>query len=202
MNRWPETEPSLLRRLVDPANDQAWRRFDSLYRPAVYRYARQGGLAESDAEEVAVDVMRRVATAARRWSEQRPPRHFGAWLQRVARNSLLNLVTRELARRGTGGTSNLRRLSQRAEPTGDDHQRWQRQRQETLLRQAAKAMREQFDADTCDVFWRTHVHGQPIGEVAERFGKSAGAVYAIRSRLVRWLREEVERLEKLEAGDE
>lgn len=168
----------------------------------MYRYARLQGLSASDADEVAADVLRRVVAAATRWAKERPSEHFAAWLRRVARNSLLNLVTRELARRGTGGTSNLRMLSERPGPTADDHQQWETQRQKALLRRAAAKMRQHFDPTTCEAFWQTHVQGREVADVAAQLGKSAGAVCAIRRRMVRWLRDEVQRLESMESGNE
>ena len=198
VNDWPKTDTSLIRRLDNPANDEAWRRFDSLYRPLVLHYARVKGLGEADADELSSDVMRRVARAATRWGRQRPPQHFSRWLRRVAHNALLNLVTRELSRRGTGGTSHLRQLHQRAVASDDERRCWQRQRQKTLLLRAATKMRDQFETATCEAFWQTHVENRPIAEVAQKLGKSPGAVYAIRSRMIRWLRDEVRRLEALD----
>ena len=69
MNQWPNTEPTLVERLADPRDDAAWNRFDTLYRPVVYRYARTRGLQHSDAETLVAEVMSRVFRAAGRWSK-------------------------------------------------------------------------------------------------------------------------------------
>lgn len=192
---WPTTDPSLIHRLGDPTNHDAWQRFDTLYRPIVYRLARRRGADHHHAEEVAADVMRRVARAAGRWSQQRPPDRFAAWLTRVANNSLLNLVCRELAKQGRGGTTHQQTLMERC--TADELSRswWAEDRQRELVRLAAERIRGDFDETSWSAFWQTHVEGEPIAEVARRLEKSSGAIYAIRSRIVRRLRSEVANIE-------
>ncbi len=153
-----------------------------------------------DADEVTSDVMRRVARAATRWSDQRPPAQFAAWLTRVAKNSLLNLVCRELSKRGTGGTTHQMTLLERPAANDVSKQLWEEDRKRELVRIAAKRIRDDFDQDSWTAFWNTHVEGEPIAEVAGRLGKTAGAIYAIRSRIVRRLRDEVQAIESEETG--
>ena len=210
MNSWPETESELLRRITDPVDDAAWNRFDALYRPVVYRYARLKGLQHSDAEILVGEVMARVFRAARRWSDSSPgenandavrPQHFRAWLRRVADNALLNLVTRQLARRGTGGTSHQLNLSNRPLPDDAAKQNWQHEHQRQLFAAAARIVQRQVDEEHLTVFWSTHVDGQAVADVAERTRRSVGSVYAIRRRIVRRLRQTVQRLESFRDAD-
>jgi len=207
MNRWPETQSTLLQRMSDPRDDAAWIRFDELYRPVIYRYARSRGLQHADAESLVAEVMVRVFRAARRWAhsdthpaapQQDRPRHFRGWLHRVAENSLLNLVTRQLARRGTGGTSHQLSINGRPTPDDESEQAWRREHRQQLFTAAARMVQAQCDPDQWIIFWKTHVDGQVIAEVANEFDRSIGSVYAIRSRMVRRLRECVDRLERLE----
>lgn len=192
---WPTTDASLIAQLGDRDNHDAWMRFDSLYRPVIYRFVRRAGAGHHDADEVAADVIRRVARAATRWAHGRPPDQFAAWLSRVARNSLLNLVCRELSKRGTGGTTHQMTLMERPSANERSCQRWAEDRQRELVRRAADRIRGDFDRDSWDAFWRTHVEGQPIAQVAHRLGKTPGAIYAVRSRIVRRLRVEVQAIE-------
>jgi RNA polymerase sigma-70 factor (ECF subfamily) len=52
------TQPSLLVRLRDPADEAAWVTLVSTYLPLVYGYCRKCGLQDADAADVAQDVMR------------------------------------------------------------------------------------------------------------------------------------------------
>ncbi|TWU21655.1 hypothetical protein Pla52o_38420 [Novipirellula galeiformis] len=206
MTPWPTPNPLLISDLSDPANDAAWHRFDALYRPLIYRFARRRGLDHHGAEEVVSDVIRRVARVASRWNRapgeerscERPPQRFAAWLNRVSRNSLVNVVCRDLSHRGIGGTTHQITLESRPAATEDARSDWENDRQRILIRLAADAIRSDFDEPSWDAFWSSHVEGESIDRVAQRLGKSRGAIYAIRSRIVRRLREEVRQIEAAE----
>jgi len=57
----PTTHPSLLLRLRDARDDQAWSQFVDIYAPLVYGYARKHGLQDADAADVTQEVLRSVA---------------------------------------------------------------------------------------------------------------------------------------------
>ncbi len=198
MSAWPSTDPSLLLGLADPANHEAWQRFDSLYRPVIYRFVRRSGVDHHGAEDVTADVMRRVARAAARWTADRPPEKFAAWLTQVAKNALLNLVCRELSRRGTGGTTHQMSLDQRPAASSVSRERWEDDRRSEMMRLAADQIRDEFDSSSWQAFWMTHVEGESIADVAAKLEKSVGAIYAIRSRIVRRLRSQVRVIEDAE----
>ncbi|MGB7344250.1 MAG: sigma-70 family RNA polymerase sigma factor [Pirellulaceae bacterium] len=200
MSAWPTTDALLLHHLSDPSNHDAWQRFDTIYRPTVYRFARRSGIKHHDAEEIAAEALRRVARAAVRWSTDRPPDQFAAWLTRVSKNALLNLVCRELTKRGTGGTTHQLNLLERPSPTELSQTRWAEDHRREIVRHAAGRIRDDFDIDSWTAFWRTHVDGDSIVDVAADLGKTPGAIYAVRSRIVRRLREEVRSIEAEESS--
>ena len=191
MPLWPTTDHALIAQLGDPNNERSWHDFDALYRRVIYRFACRSGADHHTSEEVAADVLRRVSRASLRWGKERPPEHFAAWLRRVAKNSLLNHVCRELNRRGTGGTTHQLELSQRAAPTDLASSRWEEDRQREILILASRRIEGDFDPASWQAFWETHIEGESIASVSQKLGKSSGAIYAIRSRVIRRLRNEV-----------
>ena len=195
MATWPKTDAALIAQLSNPADHDAWRSFDSTYRLVIYRFARRNGQDHHGAEEIAAEVLRRVARVSVRWATNRPPDHLAAWLTRVSKNALLNLVCRELGKRGTGGTTHQLNLLQRPTPTQLSQTRWSEDYQREIFRQAAERIRGDFDSQSWNAFWQTHVEGEPIAIVAKELGKSHGAIYAIRSRVMRRLRSEVKLIE-------
>lgn len=203
MNQWPDTETKLVERLADARDDAAWNRFDALYRPVIYRYARAKGLQHSDAETLVAEVMSRVFRAATRWSGDSgrrgssQPLRFRAWLHRVAENALLNLVTRQLSRRGTGGTSAQISLTQRPLPDDCSRIEWERQHRQHLFVIAASHLQSQVDEEHWRLFWQTHVDGISIEQAARESGRSIGSIYAIRSRIIRRMRQTVACIEQL-----
>ncbi len=62
----PLTRPSLLLRLQDARDSDAWRQFVELYAPLVYRYGRRHRLQDADAADLTQEVLRAVSVAMRR----------------------------------------------------------------------------------------------------------------------------------------
>ncbi len=59
MSEAPVTHPSLLVRLRDRNDDQAWCEFTEIYGPLAYRLAKRRGLQEADAQDLVQDVFPR-----------------------------------------------------------------------------------------------------------------------------------------------
>ena len=63
----PETRPSLMLRLRQAADQQAWTEFVSIYEPLLLRLMKQRGLQEADARDVTQQVILAVTQAVERW---------------------------------------------------------------------------------------------------------------------------------------
>lgn len=63
----PQTRPSLMLRLRDPRDQQAWTRFVSIYEPLLMKLMRQRGLQEADARDVTQQVVMTVMRAVDTW---------------------------------------------------------------------------------------------------------------------------------------
>ena len=62
----------------------------------------------------------------------------------------------------------------------------------SLFRWAAQRIRSEFAEATWDAFWLTTVDGMCVEEAGRTLGKTVGAIYAARSRVMRRLRDEIE----------
>ena len=60
----PPTRPSLLVRIRDNGDREAWRQFVDLYAPLVYKFARRRGLQDADAADLTQEVLQAVAGAS------------------------------------------------------------------------------------------------------------------------------------------
>lgn len=190
MTESPETRQSLIVRLKDGHDQQAWGEFLEIYRPVVYRLAVAKGLQHADAEDIVQQVFASVAGALDRWQPDAARARFRTWLTTIARNAILNALTRRTADRASGDTIERERLAQYPSEDAASQLLLLESRRE-IFHWAARRVREEFEPATWDAFWLTAVEGREVEEVARLIGKKAGAIYAARSRVMRRLKEVV-----------
>ncbi len=95
MTLTPTTRASLLLRLRDPRDHDAWVEFVSVYEPVVYRILRRTGLQDADAAEVLQDLLLAVSRNIERWEHGAEHGSFRGWLGRVTRNLVVSWVRRQ-----------------------------------------------------------------------------------------------------------
>jgi len=196
MDEIPNTRPSLLVRLRKPHDEQAWAEFVEIYEPLVYQLARQRGLQDADARELAQEVFVAVTSAIERWQPDPARAKFRTWLFRIARNLIVHaLVARRRHPQGTGDSDFRDLLEQQPAPDSEDAGAFDEEYRRQLLLWAAERVRIHFQENTWRAFWLTSVEGQQVQSVAASLGISAGAVYIARSRVMARLRETIENLE-------
>ncbi len=193
MPELPDTRASLLVRVSDPANRDAWREFTEIYRPALYRLGRRRGLQDADAEDLAQRVLLTISQKIGDWRPASPQASFRAWLAAIARNAIVNALTRVGVAPGKGGTSMLQQLAghpsaNEAVPEIDEEYR------RALFRRASEEIRPEFQESTWQAFWLTAVEGVSVEAAAGRLEKTPGVIYASRSRVMRRLKEKVQEL--------
>lgn len=191
MPDYPETRASLIVRLKDRADQDAWREFVAIYRPVVCRLARQKGLQPVDADDLAQQVLAAVAAAVDRWDPNPERGRFRSWLNRIAHNLIVNALTRQAPDRAAGDTAAHDALANQEAVEGPDSELLRTEARREVFQWAARQIRPEFEADTWDAFWLTAVEGQSPAEAADALGKKVGAVYAARGRVMRRLKDVV-----------
>ena len=195
MSEMPETRESMLLQIRDLEDAAAWEQFVAVYRPAMYRLARRRGLQDAEAEDLAQQVMINVSRAIGGWRKEAERGTFRSWLLRIARNAIVNALSRGPLDAARGGTSVLEQLAQcpAAEDElvtliDDEHRR-------AVFRWAAEEVRLEFQEATWLAFWLTTGEGYSVDQAAKELGKSVGSVYAARSRVMRRLKEKAHEFE-------
>lgn len=196
MTNLPQTRGSLLLRLRDRSDEDAWREFGQIYRPVILRYARGKGMQQEDAEDLAQQVLLAVSRAVERWEVDARRASFRTWLHRVTHNLLINAVTRGAVVRGSGDSGVQWLLDQQPAAEHPDSDLLQLEYRRELFRWAARQIRREFQPATWQAFWATAVHNRRVEEVAAEQRKSRGAVYAARSRVMRRLRQKIAELDE------
>ena len=196
MDNAPKTRPSLLVRIRDPRNEQAWTEFLEIYEPLVYRLARRKGFQDADARELTQEVFLAVASAIERRDPDPAKGSFRGWLFRITRNLMINFLSQNRRRPPATGDSDVNRLlSEHPAPNGEQSALFDQEYKRQTFRWAAERVRGEFEDNTWRAFWLTSVEGEPIKRAAGALGISAGAVYVARSRVMSRLRQTVQRLE-------
>jgi RNA polymerase sigma-70 factor (ECF subfamily) len=184
-----QTSPTLLNRLRNTDDREAWERFVEIYSPVLYRWARRSGLADQDACDLLQDVFLLLFEKLPEFTYDPQKGRFRGWLRTVASNKLRERCRR---RRETLVGEN-RALLERVDEDGASPF-WDEELQSELIRRAMFVMQRDFETSTWKACWETAFQGRKAAEVADALGLSVGAVYVARSRVLRRLRGELDGL--------
>jgi len=188
----PTTHASLLARLGDARDADAWARFVELYAPPIYRFARCNGLQDADAADLTQDVLRNVSGAFRRGGFDAKLGSFRAWLFTVVRNRLRDLQTSPKRReRGAGDTATLDRLGAIPDAIAEPGELWDQECERQMFAWAAEKVRARFAPASWQAFWRTAVEGERGPDVAKDLGLTVAAVYLAKGRVMAAIKEQV-----------
>jgi RNA polymerase sigma factor (sigma-70 family) len=189
----PNTRPSLLIRIRDARDSQAWSQFAALYAPLVYGYARKRGMQDADAADLTQDVLRAVAGAAGRLEYDPQRGTFRGWMFTIVRNKLRDFLgMRKRQCQGSGDPAAHELLEQQPAPEGDE---WEQQYQRRLFAWGAEQIRGQVQETTWQAFWQTAVEGRSGKDVAAALGLTVAAVYLAKSRVMARLKEQIRQVE-------
>ena len=86
-----KTTTAMLQALHDPHDVATWQEFDTRYRPVLIGFARNFGLDDADAADVAQDTLTRFLEQYRDGRYERERGRLGAWLVGIARYRILDL---------------------------------------------------------------------------------------------------------------
>lgn len=196
MTLTPTTRASLLLRLRDPRDHEAWVEFVSLYEPVVYCVLRRAGLQDADALEMSQELFLAVNRNIGRWEPGAERGSFRGWLRRVTRNLVVSWIRRQ-KRQVTTSTLDLDALLESPPaidgPETDD---FDRELRRALFHLASEQVRGEVRPQTWQAFWEVAVSGTSVADTASKLGMTAGAVYVAKCRIIARLRVVVAELEK------
>ena len=195
MTLTPTTRASLLLRLRDPGDHDAWVEFVSLYEPVIYRVLRRTGLQDADALEVLQELFLAVNRNIERWEHGPEHGSFRGWLRRVTRNLVVSWVRRQ-KRQVTTSSLDLDALLE-SQPTvdGPETDEFDRELRRALFHQASEQVRGEVRPQTWQAFWEVAVSGTSVAEAASKLGMTAGAVCVAKCRIIARLRAVVAEIE-------
>ena len=189
------TSATLLHRIEDMGDDAGWREFYERYVPLVYKVARDQGLKDADAEDVAQLVMLGVARGIRGYDRSRGS--FRRWLLGAVYNKIRDVRARNGRQIAPAELADLA-----TEPSEDQPFviLFERQWRQTLLHESVEKVRREGDDVAFQAFWLRTVDGRSVQQVAEALGLKVERVYEYKHRIGRRIAEDYQA--RLEAADE
>jgi RNA polymerase sigma-70 factor, ECF subfamily len=183
------TSPSLLVRLRQPGQPEAWDRFVKLYTPLLYTWAHRVGLRDQDAADLVQDVFTVLLEKLPEFNYD-GRRSFRGWLRTVTLNKWRENRRRRGALPVLAGEQDLGGLPD-PEP---DAAFWEAEYRQRLVGRAVELMRADFQETTWRACWEFVVSGRPAAEIAAELGVGVDVVYSAKSRVLRRLRQELDGL--------
>jgi RNA polymerase sigma-70 factor (ECF subfamily) len=184
------TRPSLLLRIRDPRDAEAWRAFVDVYGRLVYRHCRGRCLRHEDAENVTQEVFAQVSQSIRRFEYCPELGRFRDWLGTVTRNEVNRFLKKEAhAFRGGADEEALEGAAARAEDTA-----WAEAFNAHVLETALARSRPHFEEPTWRAFELVWVEKRPAAQVARELDVPIDRVYVAKSRVLERLEQEVREL--------
>jgi RNA polymerase sigma-70 factor (ECF subfamily) len=194
LSDFPETRDSLLVQVQDPANREAWELFARIYRPVIVRIARARGLQHADAQDLSQQVLMAVASAIGDWEKRDESTRFRHWLSRVTKNAILNALTRRPKDQAVGGSSVGELLREAVDRDGATTELIETELRRELYLRAAERVKVEFRPDSWQAFELSVAGDLTTEQIAAELGKSIGAIYTARSRIMFRLREVISEL--------
>ena len=180
------TSLSLLVRIQDGSNFEAWARFTQLYTPLFFYWSRRLGLSSADADDFVQELLVHLLGKLSKF-EHRGAGSFRGWLRAVATNKSREWLRRTNLASGNSDTDQLRQLADDSE----DDPFWEAEYRQHLIARALEIMKAEFAPATWQACWQRVVEDRPAAEVARNLGLSEAAVYVYTGRVLRRLREEL-----------
>jgi RNA polymerase sigma factor (sigma-70 family) len=175
MSATPEISLSVLLRLRNRDDCEAWSCFDDLCRQQVYRQARPYRLCDADTNDCAQEVLLAAARNIQRYDPNRAP--ICHWLGTIITRKLRSLCKQR--RRAPEAIADQAEVP----AANDPDERWEWEYRQRLFAAAAEIVRNQVDPLQWRVYWRAAVDGEAGAVVAAECGVKVEQVYVIRHRV-------------------
>ncbi len=181
------THYSLLERLrtSNLENGEAWKRFVEIYTPLLLHWSTRLAVPHDDRVDLVQDTLAKLLLGIKKYKRENQ-KSFRSWLFVVLKNTWLDGQRRKesVIIGGFEGTG---------EPAiGDPNEEWtKKDYHDYLLRRIQQLVMSDFPLTSQKAFQLHVLHEKSPQEVAEELGLTPNAVYLIRSRILKRIREEL-----------
>jgi RNA polymerase sigma-70 factor (ECF subfamily) len=170
-----------------PLNADAWDRFIRRYRPKIYGWCRTWGLQEADAEDVAQDVIAKLAQKMTSFQYDQS-RCFRAWLKTITQRALSDFIAN---RSRVVGDQSITLLLENIEARADLERRIEEIFNHELLELAISRVRSRVAPSTWDAFRLVAFEGRSGAEAAQLLRIPVASVFVAKHGFQKLIMDEV-----------
>ena len=184
--RMDTTPVSLLVRIKESGDAEAWRRLVDLTTPLLFSWTHAARLQGADAADLVQDVLTVLAQRLPTF-EYDAEKSFRGWLRVIALNRYRELLRRRAATPAIEADERLAEVE--ADPQSELF--WERDFKQQLVARALEIMRSEFRETTWRACWEAVVSGRSAADIAAELGITEVAVWSAKSKVLRRLRQEL-----------
>jgi RNA polymerase sigma factor (sigma-70 family) len=182
-----DTRPSLLLRIRDPRDAEAWRTFANLYAPLVFQHCRRKQLQDADATDLTQDVLLVVAQSIRNFVYEPHRGRFRDWLWTITNHRLGRFLARK--QQQNAAVVSVEELA--VDPIAASDVEWTADFNARVLNAALERIRPHFEPATWRAFECAWLENRTAAATADELGVPIETVYVAKSRVLKRLAEEV-----------
>lgn len=192
------TRESLLLRLKHDGDEAAWQEFHSIYGRLIFGYSLHFNIGYAEAEDIVQEVCIKVFRQIGRFEYSPDRGRFRGWLKTITHNTVIDYLRRR-QNRARKAEAYRTHLEINGKAGGADADAiWNREWEKALYETAMERVRERVGEETYRIFRSYVIENEPVRDVARETTLDANAIYAVKHRVMRYIREEVERILKQE----
>jgi RNA polymerase sigma-70 factor (ECF subfamily) len=189
------TSVSLLERLRERPDGEAWQRLVAIYTPLLKQWLGRYGLQASDVDDLTQEVLAVLVRELPRFQHNQRTGAFRRWLRGIAVNRLRELWrNRGDAAHGGGDSDMARRIDQLEDPHSQVSKLWDLEHDRHVMGRLLVLIEAEFPTTWWRAFRRHVREGAPAAEVAAELNVSVNVVLLAKSRILRRMRQEAQGL--------
>jgi RNA polymerase sigma factor (sigma-70 family) len=195
------TRHSLLSRLKNWNNQDAWQEFFDTYWRLIYSVARKAGLDDAEAQDAVQDTILSVAKEMADFKYDKSKGSFKGWLKVVTKRRVMDLLRKRYRQLAAGqvnidATGIMDSLPDQAGPCCPElDDVWEEEWQRRLLEVAFERVKRTSPPRQFQMFELLHLQRLPVADIAKTLGVSRIAIHVAAHRIRKLLKIEVRRLE-------
>ncbi|VGO12093.1 hypothetical protein PDESU_00643 [Pontiella desulfatans] len=185
------TRESLLLRLKQGEDGVAWREFYEIYGRLIFGYSLHYDISHSEAEDIVQEVCIKVFRQIIRFDYSPERGRFRGWLKTITRHAVVDYLRRKNSRQKTSKEYWTRLEQELDAKAAVDEEIWRLEWEKAVYETALERVRKRVGEATFDVFKRYVLDDQSAVEVSEETTLDANAIYAVKHRVLKFIRQEV-----------